>query len=423
MTDVQAIALDLDGVLTEHPAPLARAARQHFALDLPDHAFVDSHGLRVPAEVRDWVYGPGGPAASLLPAPGARAFLAALLTRFGPDRVRIVTARPASGEAVTRAWLREQGFPPCSLTFTDAKVDAARAFRATHAVEDSPRHARAYAAAGITCLLLGEAAARGDLPPSVRPVTNLEDARRVLLGDSSETTEVEIPGADELGHLAQVAEAAGHLLAVLQPRLPERLDVTFQSPVATEVAEHVVAAALVGALSHWTDRPVTPPNAAVLARILGLAVARSATPGAPGSPPEFTFAVSGPTPHRVTVCWYPGNAGILEVDHYPLERPLGGHLLITHHEDRPGIVGRVGTILGDHAVNIAGMQVGRHRRGGDAIMVLQADDPIPAAVRDEIAAVPFVEAACVVSLPPIRAVRARPIVAAEPDTGKGARAS
>ncbi len=56
------LAIDLDGVLTEHPRPLAMAASQKFGLDLPERAFVDSAGLNVPQTVRDWVYSDEGPA-------------------------------------------------------------------------------------------------------------------------------------------------------------------------------------------------------------------------------------------------------------------------------------------------------------------------------------------------------------------------
>jgi D-3-phosphoglycerate dehydrogenase len=89
----------------------------------------------------------------------------------------------------------------------------------------------------------------------------------------------------------------------------------------------------------------------------------------------------------------------MEVDRFSLERPLAGHMLITHHLDRPGIIGRIGTILGRYEVNIAGMQVGRRARGGEAIMVLNVDDPIPEAALNEILQIPDVWTAYVVSLP------------------------
>jgi len=56
---------------------------------------------------------------------------------------------------------------------------------------------------------------------------------------------------------------------------------------------------------------------------------------------------------------------------------LAGDVLITHHRDQPGVIGQMGTILGRHGVNIAGMQVGRHERGGEALMVTNVDDAIP----------------------------------------------
>jgi D-3-phosphoglycerate dehydrogenase len=51
--------------------------------------------------------------------------------------------------------------------------------------------------------------------------------------------------------------------------------------------------------------------------------------------------------------------------------------LITRHDDRPGIIGTVGRLLGEADVNISSMQVGRSGPRGDALMLLSVDDPIP----------------------------------------------
>ena len=108
----------------------------------------------------------------------------------------------------------------------------------------------------------------------------------------------------------------------------------------------------------------------------------------------------GETSHHVRVLWDRRTAGIVEVDRFALDRALAGEILITHHRDVPGIIGRVGTIMGLYRVNIAGMQVGRHHRGGEALMVLNVDDEIPQAALDEIKTIPGVETAYRVSLPP-----------------------
>jgi D-3-phosphoglycerate dehydrogenase len=73
------------------------------------------------------------------------------------------------------------------------------------------------------------------------------------------------------------------------------------------------------------------------------------------------------------------------------------YMLITTHHDRPGVVGKVGSLLGDENVNIASMQLGRQSVGGEAMMVLQVDDRIPQEVMqrlrqlDVIASARFVE--------------------------------
>jgi D-3-phosphoglycerate dehydrogenase len=80
-----------------------------------------------------------------------------------------------------------------------------------------------------------------------------------------------------------------------------------------------------------------------------------------------------------------GAPRIVELDGYEIDAtPIGG-MLITQHADVPGMIGRVGTILGNAQVNISTMQVSRNTVGGDAIMVLSidrpADEPTLAALR------------------------------------------
>src|SRR5579875_1347675 len=125
--ETRRLAVDLDGVLTEYPSLLATAANGWFGLDLPPHTFVDSIGLEVPLAVREWVYSADGPARDLQPAESAIELLAELLELFGPENVRIITARPATAQAMTLDWLRLHRFPACQVAFADDKVVVARA--------------------------------------------------------------------------------------------------------------------------------------------------------------------------------------------------------------------------------------------------------------------------------------------------------
>lgn len=75
---------------------------------------------------------------------------------------------------------------------------------------------------------------------------------------------------------------------------------------------------------------------------------------------------------------------IVRIDQYPVDFAADGNLLLISHNDKPGIIGRVGTLLGSNQVNIATMQVGRKVIGGSAIMVLTIDKTAPAEVLAEL---------------------------------------
>ncbi|MBV8722680.1 MAG: ACT domain-containing protein, partial [Candidatus Eremiobacteraeota bacterium] len=66
---------------------------------------------------------------------------------------------------------------------------------------------------------------------------------------------------------------------------------------------------------------------------------------------------------------------IVELDGYEIDATPSGALLMTQHRDVPGMIGKVGTILGNANINIASMQVSRNTVGADAIMVLSTDRP------------------------------------------------
>lgn len=75
------------------------------------------------------------------------------------------------------------------------------------------------------------------------------------------------------------------------------------------------------------------------------------------------------------------------IDGYRVDVDPQGWLLIGPHIDKPGMVGKVGTILGEHNINIAGMQVGRTEQAGTNIMVMAVESDIPTPVMLKIKAV------------------------------------
>jgi len=80
----------------------------------------------------------------------------------------------------------------------------------------------------------------------------------------------------------------------------------------------------------------------------------------------------------------PNNPRIVRLYSTPVEIPISGTLLLLHNQDRPGIVGKLGTVLARHQVNIASMSLGREDQGGEALTVLVLDSVPPQACLDEL---------------------------------------
>ncbi|MFN5163060.1 MAG: ACT domain-containing protein, partial [Cyanobacteriota bacterium] len=86
------------------------------------------------------------------------------------------------------------------------------------------------------------------------------------------------------------------------------------------------------------------------------------------------------------------------IEDFPVHVAPSRHMLFTRHRDMPGIIGQLGSLLGEHNVNIASMQVGRRIVRGDAVMVLSLDDPLPPSLLASIHAIDGIQEAHPVTL-------------------------
>ena len=137
-----------------------------------------------------------------------------------------------------------------------------------------------------------------------------------------------------------------------------------------------------GLLEPISEVSVNLVNARLLARQRGLEVVerRSTTPEHYTSLVRVTVQASDGDV-SVAGAVSDGRPAIVQIGDYELHLPaVPGYLLMTRHDDRPGIIGTVGQLLGEADVNISSMQVGRSGPRGHALMLLSVDDPIPPAV-------------------------------------------
>lgn len=217
-----------------------------------------------------------------------------------------------------------------------------------------------------------------------------EQIRDVLLGLPARSA-VNIPGLrpevlEKLRPYLQLAETLGNLVGQLAGGRVEELTVRLQGDIASGDSKPIMIAALKGLLSHALQERVNYVNASIEAKERGIHVIEtrdedirdytgSLNLKAKGSLGEHsaTGVLLGGTEIRVT-----------DIDDFPINVPPTQHMLFTLHRDMPGIIGKIGSLLGSFNVNIASMQVGRKIVRGDAVMVLSLDDPLPEGILEEI---------------------------------------
>lgn len=217
-----------------------------------------------------------------------------------------------------------------------------------------------------------------------------EDVTRVLLGAPGiGAVNAPVPGGPEAERVIPFLDVAYRMGRFFpQFALGESygaFTMLLQGELADQPADPFVSAFLSGLLQVATERRVSVVNAKSIAAELGIRVDVRADP-APTAYAAALRVVGEAT--SVTGTSVNGSPRIVEAGGFEIDAVPAGAMLVTQHRDVPGMIGRVGTILGDAAINISTMQVSRNAIGGDAIMVLSIDRPADDATVAALRAVP-----------------------------------
>ncbi len=163
------------------------------------------------------------------------------------------------------------------------------------------------------------------------------------------------------------------------------LEVIARGDLARYDTKPLATAALKGALAHITDQVVNFVTVNQVAKERGITITSSSTEQGGADEPQLTVrAITTTGDHVIGGHVVKGQLRVLRYNEYPIDLPIGGHLLVMEYPDRPGMVGRYGSILGANNINIARMEVSRIDGRGDALVILTLDDPVPAPVFEEI---------------------------------------
>jgi D-3-phosphoglycerate dehydrogenase len=187
-----------------------------------------------------------------------------------------------------------------------------------------------------------------------------------------------------------LAEKLGRVFTAVAGGLAQSVTVDVRGALAEFDTSVLQLAVLRGVFADVVEEPVTYVNAPLLAEQRGLAIALTSDPESPTYRNLVTVrgAMSDGAQLTVSGTLYGKNQvpRLTEVAGFEIDLEASGYLLFFTYVDRPGVVGAVGAALGAARINIAGAQVSRTTLGGEALMAVTVDNPVPPELLADIAA-------------------------------------
>jgi D-3-phosphoglycerate dehydrogenase len=198
--------------------------------------------------------------------------------------------------------------------------------------------------------------------------------------------------APKLKPYMALAEKLGSLVGQLTTGVIQRISIHTEGAATELNAKPIVAGVLAGFLRVQSDS-VNMVNAPFLAKERGLEVREVKTEREGDYHTLIRVSVKTSEGERSVAGTLFSNSEprLVELFGIKVEAELTGAMMYIVNEDAPGFIGRVGTLLGENGINIGTFNLGRREAGGEAVLLLSVDSPVPAEVRDAACKMPGVK--------------------------------
>lgn len=168
---------------------------------------------------------------------------------------------------------------------------------------------------------------------------------------------------------------------------PEKLTFAYSGSIAHYDCSPLTVCGLSALLDRMVDQDVNMVNASLIAEQMGIEVEESKSTHADAFSNVVTLIVEGAGNRRlISGTLFEGAPRIVKLRNYDMDFAPDEHMLMMHYCDRPGMIGMIGTILGQHEINIAAMNLGRAEKRGEAMVILSLDSAVPQNVVEAIQA-------------------------------------
>src|SRR3989339_611491 len=197
-----------------------------------------------------------------------------------------------------------------------------------------------------------------------------------------------------------IAEKLGALASQMISEPVSKVSISYAGEVAENNVSPLTTALLKGLLSPVMDVVINYVNAPHIAKERGIEIVESKGRDAKEFASLISVKVYGKTEQKDFAGTVSKNLGdrLVYIDGNRIDADPSGYLLILSNIDKPGMIGKVGTLLGSHNVNIASMDVGRKKVGEKAVMIINVDSKVSQDVLKELTTIEGISSASVVKL-------------------------
>ncbi|MBW3604029.1 MAG: phosphoglycerate dehydrogenase [Actinobacteria bacterium] len=308
------------------------------------------------------------------------------LRALGPDGMLINTARGGIvDEDALGTALRDGVVQGAALdVFAEEPTTASPLFALPNVVVTPHLGASTKQAQDKAGVMVAEAvtlALRGEFVPSA---VNLQVATAVT---------------DQVRAFMGLTTKLGRLFTALYEGVTSVITVEYRGRIAEEDTSALNLATLTGLLTDVVDEPVTFVNAPLTAAERGLKLTTMTSPAARDFVSVVRLTAEGENAVAGTLIGPANRERLVELWGFEIDMEPSDHMLFFRYVDRPGIIGKIGSLLGDADINIATMQVGRHEMGGDALIAMTTDSAVSPSIARRIAEVIGSTQARTISLP------------------------
>ncbi|MEZ4598169.1 MAG: phosphoglycerate dehydrogenase [Syntrophotaleaceae bacterium] len=190
---------------------------------------------------------------------------------------------------------------------------------------------------------------------------------------------------DRMRPFLSLVNVMAELVAQLADSNLNKITFTYQGEVANLDCKPLTVCGLASLLNNKVEQDVNMVNAALIADDMGIVVEEVKETEPATFSNSVSICIEGPQIRRyIAGTHFEGQPRIVQMRDYRVDFAPEEHMLVITYKDRPGMIGKIGQVMGEHEINIAAMNLGRQEKQGEAMVILSLDSPVPANVVEEI---------------------------------------